>query len=104
VARVQWFRCFESRTYDGAGCFYWGSNIGFEVVSGMSAPCPVPGADLLGLTLLILGGAVSFLHVLANFLSLKQPHGYPSAETMHIFKPMSSRAIGAIVGEAAGHD
>ena len=82
--------------------FYWGSNIGFEVVSGVSAPCPVPGADLLGLALLILGDAVSFLHVLAhalaNFLALKQPHGYPSAETMHIFKPMSSRATGAIVG------
>ena len=29
--------------------FYWGSDIGFEVVSGMSAPCPIPGADLLGL-------------------------------------------------------
>jgi len=68
----------------------------------VSAPCPVPGADLLGLALLILGDAVSFLHVLAhvlaNFLALKQPHGYPSAETMHIFKPMSSRATGAIVG------
>jgi hypothetical protein len=77
---------------------------GFEVVSGMNAPCPVPGADLLGLTLLILGSVVSFLHALVNFLSLKQPNGYPSAETMHIFKPMSSRAMGAMVGEAAGHD
>jgi len=47
---------------------------------------------------------VSFLHALVNFLSLKQPNGYPSAETMHIFKPMSSRAMGAMVGEAAGHD
>jgi hypothetical protein len=84
--------------------FYRGSDIGFEVVSGMNAACPVPGADLLGLTHLILGGVVSFLHALVNFLSLKQPNGYPSAETMHIFKPMSSRAMGALVGEAAGHD
>ena len=84
--------------------FYRGSDIGFEVVSGMNAPCPAPGADLLGLTHLILGGVVSFLQALVNFLSLKQPNGYPSAETMHIFKPMSSRAMGAMVGEAAGHD
>ena len=84
--------------------------VGLEVVSRVSARCFAP-APTCSAALLIRrppdsrrrGSILArILLVLANFLSLKRSHGYPSAETMHIFKPMSSRAIGATVGEAVG--